>query len=72
MSRTSDANDMASAFEEMHTRWAVDRVRSAVSKTSINKECVDCGDPIPQPRREAVPWATRCAYCQERHELQRR
>ncbi len=27
-------------------------------------ECVDCGDPIPEARRLALPSARRCAGCQ--------
>ncbi|SUA36314.1 phage associated protein [Neisseria zoodegmatis] len=30
-----------------------------------NYECDDCGDPIPEARRQAVPGCTRCVYCQE-------
>ncbi len=30
--------------------------------------CVDCGDPIPEPRLEAMPTASRCVKCQEAHE----
>jgi phage/conjugal plasmid C-4 type zinc finger TraR family protein len=28
-------------------------------------ECEDCGDEIPEARRQAVPGCTRCIYCQE-------
>ncbi|SAY50899.1 TraR/DksA family transcriptional regulator [Neisseria weaveri] len=27
-------------------------------------ECDDCGDPIPEARRQAVPGCTRCVLCQ--------
>lgn len=30
--------------------------------------CANCGDPIPQPRLEAVPWARYCVSCQEKVE----
>lgn len=33
--------------------------------------CNDCGDPIPEPRRKAVPGCTRCIDCQSLHELTR-
>ena len=29
--------------------------------------CVDCEDPIPAARQEAVPGCLRCAMCQRRH-----
>ena len=28
--------------------------------------CMDCGEPIPRRRLEAIPWANRCIACQER------
>lgn len=33
--------------------------------------CDDCGVDIPQQRRAAVPWATRCAPCQTAREGRR-
>ncbi|ABR85586.1 MULTISPECIES: TraR/DksA C4-type zinc finger protein [Pseudomonas aeruginosa group] len=32
------------------------------------EECQDCGEPIPQARRQAVPGCNRCIDCQARHE----
>ncbi|WP_425542348.1 TraR/DksA C4-type zinc finger protein [Sphingomonas trueperi] len=26
---------------------------------------MECADPIPARRREAMPWVTRCVSCQE-------
>ena len=43
---------------------------AAVSRDAAT-ECEDCGDEIPQARREAVPGCTRCAECQTLHERQR-
>ncbi|HHX7581146.1 TPA: TraR/DksA C4-type zinc finger protein, partial [Klebsiella pneumoniae] len=37
----------------------------AVSAT----HCRDCGEEIPEPRREAVAGCQRCADCQEEEEL---
>ena len=28
--------------------------------------CVDCGEPIPRRRLDAIPWAVRCIACEER------
>lgn len=28
-------------------------------------ECEDCGDEIPQLRREKIPGVTRCVHCQD-------
>lgn len=32
------------------------------------EECVECGDAIPQKRREAIPGVQLCVYCKERSE----
>lgn len=29
------------------------------------KVCIDCGEPIPEARRLAVPGCTRCVECQQ-------
>ena len=31
-------------------------------------KCVRCGQPLPEKRLEAVPWARHCVKCQELHE----
>ncbi|HEX9544900.1 MAG TPA: TraR/DksA family transcriptional regulator [Pyrinomonadaceae bacterium] len=31
-------------------------------------KCVRCGQPLPEKRLEAVPWARHCVRCQELHE----
>ncbi len=33
--------------------------------------CIDCADPIPQERREAIRGCERCTDCQTSHEFQR-
>lgn len=60
--------DQASELEEMQREQAIaaHRIdRNAVSAT----RCVECGDDIPQARREAVPGCRTCASCQEEIEL---
>ena len=42
---------------------------AAVSRDAAT-ECEDCGEEIPQARREAMPGCTRCAECQQMHERQ--
>ena len=31
--------------------------------------CCECGQPIPEKRLEAIPWAQRCMRCSARREL---
>lgn len=68
MSLRSDPNDLASHFEQAANDSAVSRIRNQVNRVAVAAECVDCGEPIPEGRREAAPWATRCVDCQQRHE----
>lgn len=35
-------------------------------------ECEDCGQEIPQARRDAAPWATTCIECQSIREQKAR
>jgi phage/conjugal plasmid C-4 type zinc finger TraR family protein len=44
---------------------AVNQVRSRLGHGKSARECVDCGAPIPEARREAVPGVQRCIPCQE-------
>lgn len=39
---------------------ALDRIRQGTYG-----KCLDCGDPIPERRLAAVPWALRCVPCQQ-------
>ncbi|EJH7012854.1 TraR/DksA family transcriptional regulator [Salmonella enterica] len=60
---TAEIIDQASELEEMLREQAIaaHRInRNAVSAT----HCVDCGESIPDLRREKVPGCQRCADCQ--------
>lgn len=43
---------------------AVQRARDALTSGESARECEECGEPIPQPRREALPGVRRCVSCQ--------
>lgn len=43
---------------------AVQRVRSDMPQGESMTHCEECGDPIPQGRREAVPGVRLCINCQ--------
>lgn len=36
-----------------------------VGVTNVPRDCVDCGEAIPQARINAVPHCVRCVDCQE-------
>ncbi|HFP9303754.1 TPA: TraR/DksA family transcriptional regulator [Raoultella planticola] len=60
--------DQANELEELQSEAAIARHRinhAAVSAT----HCCDCGEEIPERRREAVAGCQRCADCQEEEEL---
>lgn len=42
----------------------VRRARSRLSAGASLEECEDCGEPIPEARRRAVPGVRRCVDCQ--------
>ena len=43
----------------------VARVRSRLPQGSSFVECEECGDPIPEARRKALPGVRLCLPCQE-------
>lgn len=65
------AIDKAAELEEKHRAWALARWREQQSGAAVSAfECVDCGEPIPQARREALIGCQTCVSCQaerERH-----
>ena len=42
--------------------------RPALAIRESAEDCEDCGEPIPQARRQAVRGCSRCIDCQGRHE----
>jgi len=46
------------------------RVRGTMSKGESAEFCDECGEPIPQARREAVPGVRFCLACQQAHDKQ--
>ena len=44
---------------------AVRAARARLKPGQSRSECIDCGEPIPEARRQAMPGVTRCVSCQE-------
>jgi len=66
--KASDA--MVEQAEERVRREAeagVARIRATLAGVSGRLVC-DCGEPIPEARRQAVPHTDKCADCAYRHE----
>jgi DnaK suppressor protein len=76
--RTADEFDLMRSFAEremeirlMHQRTEILReVMAALDRVRAGSygNCCDCEEQIPARRLDAVPWAERCAPCQDRYE----
>lgn len=60
----SDAVDEAQAMEARIRAVEVATARAVTAGIGA-EDCETCGEPIPEDRQRAVPWATRCICCQE-------
>ena len=49
---------------------AVELARSRLPKGESLSHCEECGEPIPEARRAAVPGVRRCVDCQEASDQQ--
>lgn len=50
---------------------ALEEVRSQLHTGDSREHCAECGDPIPEARRQAVPGVQLCLPCQEERDGQR-
>lgn len=57
------AEDQARFDDALAAR--LEREREARESQQGTEYCCECGFDIPAPRREAMPWVTRCVPCQE-------
>ena len=69
----TDISDLASDQEELDRACALRAQQNRaglVGKTAADSatECVDCDEPIPQNRREAMPGCSLCIECQKQRE----
>lgn len=60
-----DIADAAGKFIMEESDRRLNRIRSAIPAGPGAEECEDCGEPIPEARRKAMPGCTRCISCQE-------
>ena len=63
----ADHIDTAQANAERMTEMAIAHHINTQQRqltTESTGECVDCGERIPERRRTALPYATRCIDCQ--------
>lgn len=50
---------------------AIARARGEIPRGESLDECEECGAPIPQARREAIPGVRSCIHCQQEKDLQK-
>ncbi|EQB4816767.1 TPA: DksA/TraR family C4-type zinc finger protein [Citrobacter amalonaticus] len=50
---------------------AVARARGEIPRGDSLYECEECGDPIPEARRQAVPGVRLCLNCQQEKDSQK-
>ncbi len=66
--KASDAMiELAEERVRRETEAGVAKIRIALAGVS-GRLVRDCGEPIPEARRQAVPHTTQCADCAFRHE----
>ena len=47
---------------------ALAQVRRRLPRGASRPDCEECGDPIPEARRQAVPGVRLCIACQQAHD----
>lgn len=62
----ADLADVAQAQIDITTTAALSQKPVYTGKSSLY--CCECGEPIPDARREAIPGCSLCVYCQQTEE----
>ncbi|WP_028536168.1 TraR/DksA family transcriptional regulator [Paludibacterium yongneupense] len=63
-----DQFDKATELEEQHREQALAAQARRQPNGHSYSHCEDCGEPIPEGRRKAMPGCHRCIPCQQLHE----
>lgn len=63
-----DEADLAQQSREHFDRLALQRHQNRMPQGESATECEDCGNPIPEKRRQVMPGCKRCIHCQHHHE----
>jgi phage/conjugal plasmid C-4 type zinc finger TraR family protein len=66
-----DEADLAQQTTEKHLASAIKAHTNRNNSGVTLLECEDCGEPIPEARRQAVPGCTRCVECQTAYEARK-
>lgn len=60
--------DIVDKANDDYERWLAGKIAQNRKNATADTDCVDCGEPIGEKRKQAVPWAVRCHKCQTVHE----
>jgi phage/conjugal plasmid C-4 type zinc finger TraR family protein len=63
-----DEADWAQVFSDRYLEGAMNAYRANIPSGESLEYCEDCGRPIPDARREAVPGVRKCIHCQQNSE----
>lgn len=63
-----DLADLAQEREERLRAAALSAARRAPAQRDSARNCISCGEAIPEKRRTAVPGVQTCAFCQSQAE----
>ncbi|MFQ2148298.1 TraR/DksA C4-type zinc finger protein [Aeromonas jandaei] len=66
----SRLDDELERLAEISEQQLAARIHAARISGTGPHHCIDCDDPIPQERREAIRGCERCTDCQAIHEFQ--
>ena len=67
-----DEIDISQEQQEVELQRLITAHACSMPKGESARECLECGDPIPEDRRKAQAGCRFCLSCQEQLELQQR
>ncbi|EKK5270377.1 TraR/DksA family transcriptional regulator [Cronobacter dublinensis] len=59
-----DDIDRDQTFNEQYLQTLIAQYRPEPSCSPSRDFCLDCGDPIPEKRRQLIPGVRLCVHCQ--------
>ncbi|NCH71771.1 TraR/DksA family transcriptional regulator [Cronobacter dublinensis] len=63
-----DDIDRDQTFNEQYLQTLIAQYRPEPSCSPSRDFCLDCGDPIPDKRRQLIPGVRLCVHCQDARE----
>jgi len=67
-----DECDLGARAADIFLKHSFEQMRAGRLVGNSKKECIDCGESIPEKRQKAVPGCIRCVDCESRLEQNQR